>query len=334
MNIFIMLAGILVVTLTVYDFFNTTLSSNGAGFMTHRVSHLIWQGFLRISRFRGKPQVLKSAGISVILTLIILWLGLLWLGLFLIFLSDDNSVVTSSKSVPASVLDKLYYSGYTLSTMGNGDFKPSSVAWQLVTAVFSFAGFIFITTAMTYVISVASAVIDKRSLSLFIANMGNSPQQILSNVWDGERLSGLTSVATELRQMINRHVQNHTAYSTLHFFHSGRQRNSIAINIAKLDEVLSIATVLFDPVIEEDQRALRPLRHALSAFLETLDDTFVRSAQEIDVLPDLSELKDKQIEVLTEPAIIDEKLGELKARRKLLSGFLYNSGWSWKDIYV
>ena len=334
MNLLALLAGILIVVLTVYDFFSTTLSSNGAGFMTHRVSHLIWQSFLRVSRLSDSPPVLKSAGISVILTLIILWLGLLWLGLFLILLGDYDSVVTAAKGLPASALDKLYYSGYVLSTMGNGDFKPGSTRWQLVTAVFSFAGFIFITTAMTYVISVASAIIDKRSLSLFIANMGDSPQELLTNAWDGESLSGLTSVATELRQMINRHVQNHRSYSTLHFFHSGRKRSSIAINIVKLDEALSIALLLFDPGIEKDQRALRPLRNALSMYLDTLDKTFVQSAQEIDVLPDLSDLKGEQMEVLTDSAAIKEKWSELTPRRKLLAGFLYNNGWNWEDVYV
>ena len=334
MDILALFAGILVVALTAYDFFNTTLSSNGAGFMTHRVSQLIWRSFLRVSRLSDSPPVLKSAGISVILTLIILWLGLLWLGLFLILLGDYDSVVTAARSLPASALDKLYYSGYVLSTMGNGDFKPGSTRWQLVTAVFSFAGFIFITTAMTYVISVASAIIDKRSLSLFIANMGDSPQELLTNAWDGESLSGLTSVATELRQMINRHVQNHRAYSTLHFFHSGRKRSSIAINIVKLDEALSIALLLFDPVTVQDRQALRPLRNALSTYLDTLDKTFVRSAQEIDVLPDLSDLKGEQMEVLTDPAAIKEKLGELTSRRKLLAGFLYNNGWNWKEVYV
>ena len=126
MNLFALLSGILIVALTAYDFFSTTLSSNGASFMTHRVSHFIWQSFLRMSRISGRPQLLKSAGISVILTLIVLWLGLLWLGLFLILLGDYDSVVTSAKSLPASALDKLYYSGYVLSTMGNGDFKPGS----------------------------------------------------------------------------------------------------------------------------------------------------------------------------------------------------------------
>ena len=334
MNLLALLAGILVVALTAYDFFNTTLSSNGASFMTHRVSHLIWQSFLHISRISDSPPVLKSAGISVILSLIILWLGLLWLGLFLILLGDYDSVVTAAKGLPASALDKLYYSGYVLSTMGNGDFKPGSTRWQLVTAVFSFAGFIFITTAMTYVISVASAIIDKRSLSLFIANMGDSPQELLTNAWDGESLSGLTSVATELRQMINRHVQNHRAYSALHFFHSGRKRSSIAINIVKLDEALSIALLLFDPVTEQDRRALRPLRNALSTYLDTLDKTFVRSAQEIDVLPDLSDLQGEQMKVLTEPAAIEKKWRELTSRRKLLAGFLYNNGWNWKEVYV
>ncbi len=94
--------------------------------MTHRVSHFIWQSFLRVSRISERPQLLKSAGISVILTLIVMWLGLLWLGLFLVLLGDYDSVVTSSKSLPASALDKLYYSGYVLSTLGNGDFKPGS----------------------------------------------------------------------------------------------------------------------------------------------------------------------------------------------------------------
>lgn len=332
-DLLISFVGLLLIFLTAYDFFDTTLSSNGSGFITHRVSHGIWQLLLRISQARDSPHILKRAGISVILSLIALWLGLLWLGLFLLLVGDSDSVVTSSKSIPATVPDKLYYSGYVLSTMGNGGFKPGSSLWQFITSVFSFAGFIFITTAMTYVISVASAVIDKRSLSLFIANLGDSPQQILINAWDGERLLGLTSVAIELQQMINRHVQNHMAYSTLHFFHSGYPQNAIAINIARLDEALSIALVLFDPVLKKDQQQLRPLRNALSVYLDTLEQTFVGSAQNVEALPDLSSLNDQRIGVLTKPATIEKKLAEFRKRRKLLTGFLHSSGWDWDDVY-
>lgn len=133
---------------------------------SHRVTHGIWRFILYLGKTNNSKKPLKLIGVFILLCTLILWLLLLWIGLCMMLMSEERSIVTSTKEETADVLDKVYYSGYVLSTMGNGDFKPADQFWQIVTSLFSFAGFVFITTTISYFVSVSSAIINKRTLSL------------------------------------------------------------------------------------------------------------------------------------------------------------------------
>lgn len=335
MNEIFFSVGLFVVLITTYDFFYTTLSSNGAGFITHHITQCIWAFFLRISKLLGDKGILKLSGFTIMLFLFSMWIMLLWAGLFLMLLSEEFSVLTSSKELSASLLDKFYYSGYVLSTMGNGDFKPGAKLWQVITAIFSFAGFIFITTGISYIISVSSAIINKRTLSLTISNLGNTPQQILLNTWNGNDFSRLLSYIPQLQQQINRHTQNHMAFPVLHFFHTGRKKDAIAINIANLDEALSIILLFgkHDKTNQMLRKDVHPLRDALYFYLTSLKGPFIQAADSEQAYPNLSSLGRMPIELSISAGEIKNNYDTIKQRRMLLSGLLQNGGWNWQDIY-
>lgn len=334
MNILVFLAGATLVVITAYDFFYTTLSSSGAGFITHRVTHGIWSFFLYLSKVLHSKKPLKIAGVFILLSTLILWLLLLWSGLYVMLISEERSVVTSTKEETAGLLDKIYYSGYVLSTMGNGDFKPVGRFWQILTSVFSFAGFVFITTAISYFVSVSSAIINKRTLSLSISNLGSSPQEILLNTWNGKNFSRLINYVSQLQQQLNKHTESHMAYPVLHFFHTGGKKDAVAINITNLDEALSILLLLSEPGSTIHEKDVLPLRDAVDFYLSTLKETFIKAVNREQALPDLSQLKDTDMKIMVDQKNLAIRFQQVKQRRMLLSGLLRNDGWSWKDIYA
>jgi hypothetical protein len=251
-----------------YDFFFSVISINGAGSISSRLSALISTVFLRLSCLSKSRKILKYSGAIVILSLIIWWIGGLWFGFYLLILSDDLSVVSASSGIMADVSDKFYYSGYVLSTMGNGDFVPGSSRWQIVIAVFSFSGFIFITTAMTYLISVSSAVIHKRSLALFITDI-----MVLDDYVD--KVNCLNANAADLRSMINRHNQNHLAYPVVHYFFSMDKETSFSFGLWELNNLL--LSIQNNSTYFPNK--LKPLIHAVDNYLNTMSEAFIPRVQ-------------------------------------------------------
>lgn len=329
MHEFYLIIGIGLVVITAFDFFYTTVSFNGAGVMARYVSSAIAFLFLSANKKTKSRFLFKFSGMTHILMLVVLWLGLLWTGLFFMLMSDPSSVLHAPTSAPATAVNKFYFSGYILSTLGNGQYIPSGGGWQIVVAVFSFAGFIFITTAMTYLMNLTSAVIHKRNLSLFISNLGETPEEILANAYTGHGFSRLTEVVPTLQQMINKHNQNHYAHPGVHYFYSVPREESLSVNLTNLDEALTILqrNIKKDESLMQD---VRPLRDAIDKFLNTIEHHFITNFKiQKEDLPDLKQLREKGIPFQEQSV---ETL-DPSERRAMLSGLLRSTGWKWEDIY-
>ncbi|MCW9706236.1 ion channel [Fodinibius salsisoli] len=325
-----LIAGIFIVFVTACDFFYTTVSFNGAGVLARSVSNGIATLFLWTNKKTSSRYMLKFSGMIHILAQVALWISLLWFGLFLIFMGSPDSVLHAPTGTTASAINKFYFSGYVLSTLGNGQYIPNGGGWQVTVAAFSFAGFIFITTAMTYLMNLTSAVIHKRKLSLFISNLGETPEEILVNSYTGDGFERLTRVTPDLQQMINEHSQNHYAHPGVHYFYSVTRAESLSLNLANLDEALTI----LEHRIEKGKAPIQdliPLRDAIDKFLDTMEHHFIRSFKiEETYALDISYLQEKGIPLNVE---LSDEL-PIKKRRSQLTGLFQSTGWSWEHIYA
>lgn len=327
-------SALLILIILTGDFFYTTVSFNGAGILSRNISWGIATFFLWIHKKTKNRTLLLFSGMAHILALMVCWIGLLWGAVFLLLMSAPDSIINPSTGLSATWLSKVYVSGYTLSTLGVGDYVAGSEVWEVVLAVFSFTGFIFITTAMAYLMSLTNAVIHKRNLSLFIANLGETPEEILINLYDyeGERFSILSDVSTKLREMINHHSQNHYAHPAVHYFYSVSMHESLSINLANLDEVLSILIHHVNPATWKEQD-IHPLRDAITKFLNTASHHYHQKNVKITQrIPDLQQLKSNKIPLLQKPVISSDQ-NELAQRRSSLNGLLHSNGWNWNEIY-
>jgi hypothetical protein len=332
MHAFYLILGIALLVVIVYDFFYTTLSFNGAGYLSRLTSRFLSALFLFLNRYIPRRNALRYSGVTHILFLLGMWIGLLWIGFFLLLVSDPRSIVEAGTGSAASALTKLYVSGYTLSTLGVGDYVPGSEGWQIIMAAFSFAGFIFITTAMTYLMSLTTAVIHKRNLSLFIANMGDSPEELAASFYDGERFSILTDISARLREMINKHNQNHYAHPAVHYFYSTARDESLSINLVNVDEAITILIHYVEPKKWREQD-IAPLRDAINKFLYTASHHYHLIPEKIAAYPpDIEYLKSRNIP-LKEHQAMSSSRDEMNERRSSLQGLLHSNGWSWNDVY-
>lgn len=332
MHAFYLILGIALLVVIVYDFFYTTLSFNGAGYLSRVTSRFLSALFLFLNRYIPRRNALRYSGVTHILFLLGMWIGLLWIGFFLLLVSDPRSIVEAGTGSAASALTKLYVSGYTLSTLGVGDYVPGSEGWQIIMAAFSFAGFIFITTAMTYLMSLTTAVIHKRNLSLFIANMGDSPEELTASFYDGERFSILADISASLREMINKHNQNHYAHPAVHYFYSTARDESLSINLVNVDEAITILIHYVEPKKWREQD-IAPLRDAINKFLATASHHYHLIPEKIAAYPpDIEYLKSRNIP-LKEHQAMSSSRDEMNERRSSLQGLLHSNGWSWNDVY-
>ncbi len=95
----------------------------------------------------------------------------------MIYSSDPQSLMETQSKEPASWSDRIYFSGYVMFTLGNGDLAPNGGLWKLVTIIETAQGLLTITFSVTYLISVLSAVNQKRSFAQSVLSLGMTEQK-------------------------------------------------------------------------------------------------------------------------------------------------------------
>ena len=323
-DIIYLIIGLILLSIGFYDFFYTTLSASNSSFIPTTVSIIVHRVILAVQRRLGR-KVFALSGLILNLMIIMVWIIIIWAGLFFLFSFDAESIV-DSRGNTATAYERLYFTGYVLSTLGNGDLHPTSGFTQVITSSFSFFGFIFFTTAMTYLISVYSAAINKRHLSLAILNMGNSPEEVirmLHNANPSFIYLQINSIQEKV-DLVNEHYQ---AFPLIHYYHNVEINTSFSLNIAKLDEALTI-------MLSSSQSP----HHREAYFLKKSMDALLNRFDEFHNIPDLKD-PEKEINWKYLGHSIEHSGKELAKnpdivnRRKILTSLLLHEGLQWKHVY-
>ena len=185
--------------------------------MTSVVCRSLWAVVLRLPRpLLGSARAL--AGSTLLLVVIFMWVALLWTGWLMIFSSDAGAVVHGQTGQPADFGSRIYFTGFTLFTLGVGDYVPQGVIWKFCTAAASFSGLFLITLAITYLLSVLGAVTQKRQLAAMLHDLGDSPLEIVRQSWDGESFRDLVQrLDTNIWPLLHLHTQRHHTYPIIHY---------------------------------------------------------------------------------------------------------------------
>ena len=318
-----LIAGFLLLMVVALDFFYTTLSGSGASFITKSVSKVAHQLVLWAGRAFGR-KVFGLSGMLVNLSVLAVWVLLVWLGLFLVF-SFQPEAISDSKGIPASTVERLYFTGYVLSTLGIGNFKPTTPFFEVLTSLFSFFGFVFFTTSMTYLLSVSTGIINKRSIALAVRNLGASPDEVVRSLLEMDTSFAYQQLSG-LQQLIDAHATYYQAYPVLHYYSNPMKESSLSTSLAVLDEALSM--MLSSRHKQSLSREVLPLRNSLSHFFKRTESKYGEKAGGAPAINWRSlHLPEEMLQAGF------EEVSTLKSRRKVLGDLLSNEGYSWKDVY-
>ena len=96
--------------------FLTTLSGSGAAYLSKNVAFITHKLMLFLERKLSK-RIFKVSGMVVNLTVLSVWVIFVWLGLFLVY-SYNPEAITNNSGREATTIERLYFTGYVLSTHG------------------------------------------------------------------------------------------------------------------------------------------------------------------------------------------------------------------------
>ncbi len=240
MSTFIALSGFLLVGLVVHDAVQTTLSASKSGPITRFLGWFAWYMALWLYRRSSRHGVLKAVGPWVTVVLMMTWVGLVWLGWWLVFNSHEVAVFHPSTGTYANPVERLYFVGYTITTLGYGDFVAGTGKWQILAVLAAANGFFLLTLAVTYILSVMSAVVQKRQLAISIHALGDTPKDIVSQLGEEGDFSELASQVDDLKSTIISVGQQHLAYPVLHYYHQGHAERALPVALFRLYQVLAI----------------------------------------------------------------------------------------------
>lgn len=325
-----LVGGVLLLATASVDSLATTLVvRSGAGPLTRRLTNALWRLALRTRRGEGGSVPLAVVGGALLLTTVFTWVVLLWAGWMLVFLSGDPGVIDAETLQPAGWLDIAYFAGFTVFTLGVGDFVADTSWWRLTAAAASFSGLFLTTLSITYLLNVVSAVVARRALAVRIEGLGGTGPAIAVRGWDGERFGeAYIQQLVALSGEVARIGEQHLAYPILHVFHATDPSTSAPLALAELDDAVALLTAGVHPDHRPEPSATRPLRYSLDRFLTTASATAVTLAGRApDLDPEV--LQHAGIPTVDRPTW-QESLDD--RRREDLAELVAGAGWDWAAV--
>ncbi|WP_298247808.1 potassium channel family protein [uncultured Christiangramia sp.] len=331
MAIFLAL-GLIIYIATVLDILQTTLSMQGGGWLTSRYSHFFWKLFLFLSGKNGKSKILAHAGYFLLIAIVLIWVMCLWLSLVCILYSQPGAIIDSTTKVAANIWQIIYYSGFTLSTLGMGDYVPSGDIWRVLTSIYSFTGLILLTMSVTYFIPVLSAVIDQRKLGITLGTLGSSPEEIVLTSWNGKNFEPLISKVDALSDSIIKYSQQHRAYPVIHYFHNNKEKNAIILQLARLYEALLIISNQIDKDKRPEFQKIKPLLIAYENYFEVLSEvTHMTVEPSAPPVPSIKKLLDAKLIINLSKNGFS---GEIEHNRRTFMTLVQQDGWNWELVDI
>lgn len=330
-NLFFTLAGAALVLLATYDAARTTLSASSSGPITNRLISVTWQALLWKHQRRRNHALLAAAGPCIASALMLSWIVTAWAGWWLLFSSEPLAVVNATSRVAASLSERAYFTGYTLTTLGYGDFVPATPLWRFLSVLAAGNGLILFTLAVTYIVPVVSAVTQKRQLALTISAIGRTPYQIAAASADGGDYQSLANQLQQLQSGIASLGQQHLAYPVLHYFHSQHGDSALPVALARLYQAIALLQQASPELPATVRFQLATTQSLIDGFLATLGSAFIHPAPCSPRMPPLDDFATLPGITLDEQTL--HRTLEALDDQRLLLAYIEKDGWAWHDVW-
>ena len=318
--------GLALVAVALVDLGWTAIAAgSGSGPLTGRVTHRLWRGALWVHARRPSHRFLAVAGVLVVVSVLVAWILTVLTGWFLVFVAHDDNVRSSTTGLAAGFVDRIYFTGYTVFTLGIGDYVPAGGWPQVATVLATGTGLLLVTLSITYLVPAASGVAQRRQMAAYVATLGSSSTEIVARTWTGSDFGQLGQHLTTLTPMVVGNQQRLYTFPLLHFFHSVQDHAAATLRIADLLGVIDLLEHGVAPDHRLPWSVSGPLRSALCAHLETLREARIEAHPEPLAAPALEPLRRAGIPVVDDRAY-QEAVVASEGDRRLLAGYLEDDG--------
>ncbi|WP_019584861.1 potassium channel family protein [Deinococcus apachensis] len=301
----------------------------GEGRILRLVQRPLYKAISGLARWTGRRGLLAWSGGVLVVGTIGVWTLLTWLGWTLVFWSGKGALVGTTTETPADLWDVLYFVGYTLATLGLGDLKPLGNGWRLLTDLAALNGFFLITFAISFVVPVAQAQGERRTLALWLHRLGGNAQDLVIRAWH-DHPGGLQGLVGDVATTLNTLDAQFKNSPALHRFHDRRADESLELALPALDEALSLIEHALDVT---PPRGLRLVRDSISSLLGSYRQVHPRLRVDPPPLPDLTPLRDAGLP-LHPDAEVRGRFLDLGERRRVLRAMTEQGGFTWSDVEV
>jgi hypothetical protein len=217
--------GVGLVLLALVDIYLTVLyARSGKGVLSVQLSKRVWQLFRIAARATplDRDRLLAYSGPTVLVAIVVVWVCLLLSGFALIIWPELGLAIQASQgSTPTDFLTALYYSGYSLTTLGTGDLVPKSGLYRLLMALEAMIGFSVLTLTLTYFQSVYSALIRRNVFGLSLqhrtASTVDAAEMLARLGFNGDFNGTHQDIADIARGLLDL-LESHHSYPVLHYF--------------------------------------------------------------------------------------------------------------------
>lgn len=275
------IAGLFIIGLVVIDATITTLLLSGAGPISGPLSRSV--GRLAM---RSRGAIAKNASIIALIVTFLVWTALLLIGWTLVFCGEKTAILSNDTRIPADFLSRFYYAGFTITTLGTGNYVPNGGLWQVLSIIAAANGFFLVTISATYIFSVLTALNERRAIGASVGHLGSSPEEMATLASQ----SGLSHLSSELQEISTRlqtaSIKRDT-YPVIEYTHVVDDQHSFAVAVAQLGELVILFEEMIDPSCSPPPAVLKPLRRAVH-FL--MNETDLSGADQEPPLPDASRL--------------------------------------------
>ena len=257
------LAGLALVAAALREVFHTLLHPSGVGQLTPAIFRGVW----RLGR-RGPGQALGLAGPLAIVLSLAAWTLMLILGWALVYWPHLPDQFQIAQGIPPAaqgdILDAVYVSAVTLSTLGFGDIVAEATPLRLALVTEALVGFALLSAAISWVLSIYPALMRRRSLASRVSNLVTGAEHD-PRLAEGDPGGTLALVLHAIAEQVGTARVDLVQYPATYFFDGPSEDLALSVALPRLKRALER-----DDVPAEARRAAEVLRSAIDAFGETL----------------------------------------------------------------
>ena len=163
--------GATLVVVALADVYLTVLyARSGIGVISHRLSRWNWRLFRATAA--PLPPKLRDAVLTFGGPTLLVWMALAWIlmvlcGFALVVWPALGSALQSVQgATPTDFVSALYYAGYWMTSVGNGDLRPLTPFYKVASVLSAFIGLSVITLMLTYFVQVFDALQRRNTFAL------------------------------------------------------------------------------------------------------------------------------------------------------------------------